>query len=106
MFGAIAGLPPITVEATGTSQLTAAPVSLGKILVNSATAANAGISLPQASTFCGNILPVANFSGVPVDIYPYSGDTIGTKTVNEPITIQDQSAVNFWVAESGLLIFS
>jgi hypothetical protein len=106
MFGAILGLPPITVEATGTTQITAAPVSLGKVLVNSATAAGAGILLPEASTFCGNILPVVNVSGVPINIYPFAGDTIGTHSVNAPISIEDQSSANFWVAESGLLIVS
>jgi hypothetical protein len=54
MFGPVLALPPFTVEATGTTQIGAAIVPLAKVLVNAAQAANAGILLPQASTFCGN----------------------------------------------------
>lgn len=105
-FGPALTLPPVTVEATGTTQIGAAIAPLAKVLVNAAQTANAGILLPQASTFCGNTLPVVNVSGVPVTIYPFAGDTIGTNAVNVGIVIQDQSSANFWVSQSGLLIVS
>jgi hypothetical protein len=54
MFGPVLALRPFTIAATGTTQIGAAIVPLAKVLVNAAQAANAGILLPQASTFCGN----------------------------------------------------
>ena len=106
MFGPVLNLPPATVEATGTTQITAAIVPLAKVLVNAAQAANAGIILPQASTFCGNTLPVVNVSGVPISIYPYSGDAISTNAVNAAVTIENLSSASFWVAQSGILVVS
>lgn len=106
MFGPIMNLPPVTVQATGTTQLTAAPTSLAQILVNAATAAGAGVLLPEASTFCGNTVPVFNRSGVAIAVYPFAGDTIESNDVNTPVTLQNEQTGHFSVANSGLLIFS
>lgn len=103
MFGPVQQLPAVTVAATGTTQLTAAPVPLAKVLVNAGTG---GVLLPAASTFCGATMPVYNRSGGPITIYPHAGDTIESNGVNGGVTIQNEQTAHLSVAQSGLLILS
>jgi hypothetical protein len=103
MFGPVQQLPAVTVMATGTTQLTAAPIPLAKVLVN---AGSGGVLLPQSSCFQGATMPVYNRSGGPITIYPHAGDTIESNGANAGQTIQDETTAHFSVAQSGLLILS
>ena len=106
MFGPSVTLPATTVLATGTTQLTAAPATLSQILVNAATAAGAGILLPQASAFCGQTVPVYNRSGVTITIYPYSGDQIEGLGANTGTDLENEQTASFTVSQSGALLLS
>lgn len=104
MLGPIFNLPAVTAVATGTTQLTAAPIPLAKVLVNAG--AGLSVSLPQACTFNGQGMPVYNRTGGTLTIFPYAGDTIESNGVNGGITLQNDQSAHFSVANSGLLILS
>lgn len=103
-YAFVQNLPAETYVATGTTQLQAAPMVLSQALVNAGS--GGGVLLPKASTFCGNVMPVINRSGGALSVYPYSGDTIETYGVNEPVVIQNDQTAYFRVAQSGLLLLS
>lgn len=104
MLGPIMNLPAVTVVATGTTQLTASPVPLAKLLVNAGP--GGGICLPPACTFNDATVPVYNRTGGVLTIYPHAGDTIESNGVNAGVTLQDEQTANFSVANSGLLILA
>lgn len=104
MLGPVMTLPTVTVVATGTTQLGAAPVPLAQVLVNSG--AGGGISLPQAATFGGQTMSVYNRSGGALSIYPYAGDAIESYGSNAPAVVQNLQTARFSVVNSGLLILS
>ncbi len=93
-----------TVVATGNSQLTAAPVPLGNILVNAG--AGGGICLPAATKFDDETMTIYNRSGGPITIYPHGGDTIEDTASNSGVVIQNDQTVHFAISNSGLLILS
>jgi hypothetical protein len=97
-------LPAYTVAATGTNQLTAAPVPLAQVLVNAGP--NGGISLPAATSFNNAIMPVFNRTGGLITVYPHANDSIENNGVNVGVPIEDMSVAHFSVAQSGLLIMS
>jgi hypothetical protein len=99
-------LPATTVMATGTTQLTACVTTLSDVLINAAQAAGAGVLLAQAATFNGAQPSYTNESGVPVQLWPYFGDTIGSADVSGSVTIQNHQTARFRVANSGALIIS
>jgi hypothetical protein len=96
-------LLPTTYVATGTTQLTAAPMTLSMALVNAGTG---GVLLPKAATFCGQTMPVYNRSGATINVYPFSGDGIENVGVNMPIALENDQTGRFSVSQSGLLILS
>lgn len=100
-------LPAVTVVATGTTQLTAAPVSLALVLINAGSGGSApGIILPDKATFYGNIMWITNVSGGPATIYPYADNTIAGLTINMGTVIQDQQTAHVYVSETGFLVVS
>lgn len=98
-------VPFITVVATGTSQLTAAPIAIvAKALINAGS--GGGVCLPASCSFDSNTMIVFNRTGGTVTVYPHAGDTIENSGVNVGIVLQDEQTAHFNVANSGLLIMS
>jgi hypothetical protein len=106
MFGPAKNLPPYTIAATGTTQLTAAVVPfLADILINAASATGAGILIGvPAADWSGYRPRVTNESGAQVFIYLFSGDQFARLSANEGYQLEDQQSASFGVAQSGIVV--
>jgi len=104
----VANLKPYTVGATGTTQQTATTVPfLANILINSATADNAGIMIAvPAAEWNGAMVPIANFSGLSVLVYLYTGDSFINQEPNTSITLVNTQDVFLSVSQSGVVYSS
>lgn len=78
------------VVAAGTDQSTATPVAAGIVDVTSGTGGNKLISTP------GGFWLFANNTGVTINVYPDTGLSIGSLSVNAPVTVADANCVIFW----------
>ena len=103
-FGPAKNLPPYTVTASGTNQLTAAVVPiLAIVLINAGSGAGVMIGVPAAQ-WAGYEPVFSNRTGGTVTLYPYSGDQFESLGANAGTTIQNDQSVTLSVAQSGAII--
>lgn len=103
-FGPAKNLPPYTVAATGTTQLTAAVVPiLAIVLINAGSGLGVMIGVPAAQ-WAGYEPVFSNRTGGVVTLYPYSGDQFESLGSNTGTTIQNDQSVTLSVAQSGAII--
>jgi hypothetical protein len=102
----VTNLQPYSVGATGSTQQTAAIVPfLANILINSASAASAGIMIAvPAEKWNGAKVPIANFSGLSVLVYLYTGDSFINQAANTSIELVNTQAVVLSVSQSGAVV--
>ena len=106
MFGPVRNLPSVVTQATGATQVTAAVVTeVSNVLINAASAANAGVlTTVPAAEYRGREPMISNWSGVTVVYYPAVGDTFIGQVVNTPITLVHTQSVRVSVSANGFLV--
>ncbi|MDR3533955.1 MAG: hypothetical protein P4L90_25745 [Rhodopila sp.] len=103
-YGPAKNLPPYTVAASGTSQLTGAVVPILAItLINAGSGGFVTIGVP-AATWNGYEPVFQNRSGGPVTLCPFSGDQFESLGANAGTIIQNFQSVTLSVAQSGAII--
>ncbi len=81
------------IEAVGTTQANATPLTAQWNEVDSATAANAGVLLEALQT--GQSQVVVNVSGVSIDVWPQPGSQINALGVNQPFPLANGARGTF-----------
>ena len=106
MFGPVRSLPSVVIQATGATQVTAAVVTeVSNVLINAASAANAGVlTAVPAAEYRGREPMISNWSGVTSLYYPAVGDTFIGQAVNTPITLVHTQSVRVSVSANGFLV--
>jgi hypothetical protein len=102
--GPAVNLPPLTVAATGTNQLTAALIPYLSVALVNAGAGGGVVLGVQASQWNGQQQVVSNQSGGTVTIYPFSGDQFNDLGANVGYALNDTQSVTLSVMQSGAIL--